>query len=320
MKRVAWMMVLLIFGVSEMALCQVVQPQRFVGVYEPSAVVQLSDGLVLIAEDEEDNPLSLFSIQSRGDNLKLIRQDKKVAMELPLDDLEGGTTGKNEKLFLITSHSTTGSGKKNKKRERLVRFGIVGHSIQGLQSYGSLRTDIVKAWTRLAPNQQLDLKKLNIEALAFQEGLNKLFIGLRSPLIGKKSNLLLLENPYAIFNNTGVAARFERLISLDLGGGGIRAMTFDELERRYLLANEVLDKKDKLRPAVWEWSGKAADDPVRVSLPKIKGIKNIEGMTFVTSGNRRYLLIVCDDGNRKKKKGAHYVFLSSHEYNISAQR
>ena len=36
--------------------------QTFDGIYEPSGVIQLADGSILIAEDEGDEPLHLFSI------------------------------------------------------------------------------------------------------------------------------------------------------------------------------------------------------------------------------------------------------------------
>ncbi len=311
MKTASCLVIFLIFNFPDLLFGQVVQSQRFVGLFEPSAVVQLSSGLVLIAEDEGRQPLTIFSIQSEGKQLKLIRQKVEIDMQLSLDDLEGGAIGKNGEIFFITSHSRSGKGKKRKKRERLVRFGVKGSTINNIKTYGSLSTDIEKYWQRFSAHKLVDMNNLNIEALAFQEDLSKLFIGLRAPLNNGRSNLLLLKNPYAILKNKEMSASFESLISLDIGGGGIRAMTFDKIGRRFLLANEIPDKKDKLRLAVWEWSGKKDDTPLRLRLPKIKGVKNIEGMAFVTSNSGRYLLMVCDDGNRKKQKGAHYVFLKS---------
>lgn len=49
----------------------------------------------------------------------------------------------------------------------------------------------------------------------------------------------------------------------------------------------------------------------RVLLPELGDIKNIKGMTLVQFQKRIYLLMVFDDGDRKKNKGAHYYFLDT---------
>ena len=80
------------------------QKLRFTDVYEPSTVVQLSDGLILIAEDEGSHPLLISQLIESENGLKLepVRLKKRGSA---VDDLEGSALGKDGAVYLITSHS-----------------------------------------------------------------------------------------------------------------------------------------------------------------------------------------------------------------------
>ncbi len=286
------------------------QVSTFAKIYEPSTVIQLADGLILIGEDEGDRPFYLSPLVNLEGDLKLEPVQLKK-MDPAFDDLEGSSLGKDDAVYLITSHSKNKKGKRKKKREVFARLTFKDGKISENMTYGGLFIPMIKAIEDNSEMKAAGLQQLNIEGLSFDSSKKRLLLGLRTPLAGSNSIILVLENPYAIFSE-GRAPEFrQKNIYLDLGGGGIRSIAYDPQRKVYLLANEIPNKKGKLRPAVWAWDGRQHSSPSRVELPKLKGIKNIEGMTFVQFQKKTFLLMVADDGIRKKKKGAHYCFLDT---------
>ena len=287
-----------------------IQAFKFADIYEPSTVVQLADGSVLIAEDEGDEPLFLSRVAGDGKDLKLEPVQIKE-IDGALNDLEGSGLGKDGEVFLITSHSTNQKGKRKKKREVLTRLVFKDGKVSEKTFYGDLHQSIQKTLKKVHGIDDATSRQLNIEGLTFNSSKSSLLLGLRSPLAGDKAIILVLENPYALFSK-GQSPKFKQdKISLDIGGGGIRSITYDSRRKVYLVANEIPNKKGKLRPALWAWDGKVHSSPVQVSLPKMKGMKNLEGMNFVKFQKKTFLLMVFDDGDRKKNKGAHYSFLDA---------
>ena len=283
---------------------------RFLHIYEPSGVLYLSNGDVLMIEDDGRNPLHLISI---ADHSGVDFSGPHVTMKLstPVDDLEGITLGRDETVFLITSFSPGKKKKRKKKRQRLIQFqikdGLVVHELH----FDNLLPYLIQQLNKEKYIDAGGVDTLNIEGITFDAGKKHLFIGLRSPLFKGRAIIVVLENPYEIFSGTTPPIFTGRNIMLDLGGEGIRGITYNDNLGVYLITNEVKNKKGKLRPGLWVWDGKFADKPVRVSLPKMKGIKNIEGITPITAGTRHFLLLVCDDGERKKEKGAHYILMDA---------
>ena len=286
------------------------QKLSFTEVYEPSTVTQFGDGLILIAEDEGKRPLLVSRLieSEKGLELNPVRLERT---DNAIDDVEGSALGKDGAIYLITSHSTANNDKRKKKRELLTRLTFKGDKISDTDTYGGLFSPIIAALQSEFKNGVDPSQQLNIEGLCFDSTKNKLLLGLRSPLLEDRAIILTLENPYALFSK-GQAPRFQKkMIYLDMGGGGIRSIAYDSKRKTYLLANEIPNGKGKLRPVVWAWDGKPHSPPTRITLPKLKGVKNIEGMTLVKFQKKTFLLMVSDDGNRKKKKGAHYYFLDT---------
>jgi hypothetical protein len=286
------------------------QKLSFTDVYEPSTVIQLSDGLILIAEDEGSHPLLISRLIESENGLKLkpIRLKKN---DSAFDDLEGSALGKDGAIYLITSHSLAQNDKRKKKRESLSRLTFNDGKISDDTAYGRLFSPINAALESESENGVDKFQQFNIEGLCFDSRKNKLLLGLRSPLSENKAIIMVLENPYALFSEGQVPSFQKKTIFLDIGGGGIRSIVYDSKRKTYLLANEIPNKKGKLKPAIWAWDGKPQSSPARVTLPKIKGMKNIEGMALVSFKKKTFLLLVSDDGTRKKKKGAHYYFLDT---------
>ena len=283
--------------------------KTFSKVYEPSGIAQLSDGSILIVEDEEDGPLHHFDIVSEKSELSLNAkpfENKK----LKVDDLEAVAKGKNGDFFLITSHSVTKDGSRKKKREKLINTRLVG---QQISSFGTIDTLSPSIQNHLGSKLSLGEKertKINIEGMAFHPTNDDLLIGLRSPTHREQALILTLKNPYDLLERDKKPLFSENIISLDLQGAGIRALTYYDDQELYLIAGETAGKKGKLRSRIWIWSGKTNHQPVRLKLPELREVKNIEGITIATFEGAIYILFVCDNGDKDESQGANYGFIA----------
>ena len=98
---------------------------------------------------------------------------------------------------------------------------------------------------------------LNIEALEISPDQKRLLVGFRSPLRDARALIASVENPSAVFES-GEAPRIAPLLEeLDLGGHGIRGMSYVPAMAAYLLiggpASREADNFD-----LWRWSGESA--------------------------------------------------------------
>lgn len=284
---------------------------RFPQVYEPSGVIIFPSADILIIEDEGDEPLHIARFAdglSGAANIKIL--PVSLTLPVPVSDLEGAAIGRNETAFLITSFSTTKKNKRKKKRQRLLQLKVKNGQIVQEQHFDHFLPTLTAQLLKEKHLTPADVGTLNIEGIAFDREKKKLLVGLRTPLAKDKAIIVIVENPYDIFSKDSEPNFSDQNITLNLGGGGIRGITYDHTLKTYLLVNEVPDNKGKLRPALWAWDGNRLQKPVRISLPKLKGVKNFEGVATITIDSNHLLLLVCDDGKRKNGKGGHYVVLN----------
>jgi hypothetical protein len=148
----------------------------------------------------------------------------------------------------------------------------------GLQRYGLAHA------AELAPKEP---GGLNIEGLtATPEG--ALLIGFRSPVPAGKALLVPLLNPEAAFDAGPL--RFGAPLELDLGGLGVRSLSF--WRGQYLIAAGPAGGQGPHRLYRWQGPGAAAelvaDEPFADANPEA---------FFSAEGNDRILLL-SDDGNR----------------------
>jgi hypothetical protein len=282
--------------------------QSFSNLYEPSDATYLADGRVIVVEDEGDQPLRLFSLTFNKSELALSPEALK-GEKIKVHDIEGDSEGKNGEIFLITSHSTSKKGERKKIREQLIKLTIKAEQVYNIQVVGNLLPFIQKQLKESLKLEKKELEEINIEGVTFDPTKKTLLIGLRSPTHNDKALILFLLNPYDLFSKKRDPIFDEEIIGLDLQGAGIRAITYDKKHTRYLIAGETENKKGKLRSRIWAWDGLQKTRPVRVDVPKIKGVKNIEGLTIVHHEGSSYLLFVCDNGNRGKNVGGRYGFI-----------
>ena len=297
--------------------------QPLTGVYEPSGIQQLADGRFLVVEDEEEHALSLLRIS--GGRIS------HTALRAPfwswgngdfwkLDDLEGVTADRAGNIYAITSHSRDSDGDEWKSRERLVRFRIEGDKVVDPMVVGSLKRDLTAAHPELAASAGIREVKsaggLNIEALAMSADQRRLLIGFRSPLLDGRAIVASIENPGAIFDGDERPQIGATLTTLDLGGNGIRGMSWVPFLGGYLvIAGPVA--RERVEFQLWFWPGGSDDRPRRVSVAGLPGFEHAEGVSPAVIDGRQCIIIVSDDGSREERRSAHFVILPPDQLQIA---
>lgn len=291
--------------------------RKFEQIYEPSGVQQLPDGRFVVVEDEAVHPLGIFTLNPDGNVAEhALYRGSLFSLGSPnralgtLEDIEAVAVDAQGRVFAITSHSRKANGKRADQREQLARFGLDGDRIVDFQVIRNLRKKVSKQHEALKESARIrnvkDEGGFNIEGLSFDADKQKLLIGLRSPLAGSKAIIAVLDNPHAVFENDEKPLISERLIELDLAGGGIRALCYDPHLGGFLILSRKPGKPFKL----WLWSGQADDSPQRLRVAGIKKLERAEGVTPVrTHGRPSGILIVSDDGVGALKRPGHYLFV-----------
>lgn len=297
--------------------------QPLTGVYEPSGIQQLADGRFLVVEDEKRHALSLLRIS--GDHVS------HTPLSAPfwswgdgdfwnLDDLEGITADRAGHIYAITSHSRDSDGDEQKSRERLVRFRIEGDKVVDPKVVGSLKRDLMAAHPELAAAAGIRNVKseggLNIESLEMSPDQRHLLIGFRSPLLDERAIIASIENPVAIFDADERPRIGVPLTTLDLGGNGIRSMSWVPSLAGYLvIAGPVA--REQVEFDLWFWRGSSEDRPRRVSVAGLSGFKHAEGVSPAVIDGRPCIIIVSDDGSRDEERFARFLILQPDQLRIA---
>lgn len=289
--------------------------QPLTGIYEPSAIVQLPDGRFLVVEDEKSRPLSLVTLGADGgvESTALTAGLFQMFSEFwKLDDLEGLTIDRGGFLYAITSHSRDDDGGKKKSRERLVRFRVEGARVADAKIVDGLKQVLVKQHPVLAAAAEVrDVKGgggLNIEALEMSPDQKRLLIGFRSPLRDGRALIASVVNPMAVFESDEAPRIAPELEELDLGGQGIRGLSYVPALGAYLvIAGPV--SRERARFDLWRWSGEPGAPAHRVTVPGLGGIEKAEGVSPAVVGGLDRIVIVSDDGDRGAGRFAGYLLL-----------
>ena len=294
------------------------------GIFEPSAIQQLPDGRFLVVEDEKSHPLSLVTIGADGsvDSTALTAGLFQIFSEFwKLDDLEGLALDRACFVYGITSHSRDDDGDEKKSREKLVRFRVEGKRVvdpkvvDGLKRALTLRHAVLAAAAQVA-----DVKAnggLNIEALEISPDQKRLLIGFRSPLRDGRALIASVENPTAIFESDEAPRIAATLDELDLGGHGIRGLSYVPVMGDYL----VIGGPTSLEPAnfdLWRWSGVQGAPARHVRVPGLRSFEKAEGVSPAVIDGMQRIIIVSDDGNRDAGRFASFLLLDPAQLQTTA--
>lgn len=287
----------------------------FEDIYEPSAVQQLPDGRVLVVEDEASRAFSVMSIAPDGSLVEDKAADARLTRSFgrKLSDLEGLSIDDSGNIYAITSHSSNKDGERRPDREQLLRFRVSGNKVGNIVSYTSLRDTLassteLKAAIEEKAGEEIDFDELNIEGLAFYREAQDLMIGLREPMAGDTSVILVITNPVEMLENQA-APEFGEPILLDLQGGGIRALSYDPVMQAFLIVNEIEGYDNNRYSQLWSWGGDPDVPPEPVALPDIINLNNVESIDSITIDGEARLLLMSDEGSKKKNRPAQYMML-----------
>jgi len=287
---------------------------QLTGIYEPSAVQQLSDGRFLVVEDEKARPFSVFSFDAAGD----VRTSELKPGLLQffsnawhLEDLEGLAIDGSDFLYAITSFSRTNEGREKKDREKLIRFRIDGERLVDGRVARGLKQALTGRHHALARAAAVrDVKSgggLNIEALDLSPDQQQLLIGFRGPLVDGCAVVARVGSLPGLFEG-GAPDVVEELELLDLGGAGIRSMSFVPWLGEYLVVGGPLDK-DAAGFTLWLWEGPSGR--VRRVHPWSADLSRCEGVCPALVGGRESLVLVRDNGDRESGRSATFSWLDA---------
>jgi len=287
--------------------------QPLTGVYEPSSIQQLADGRFLVVEDEKSRPFSLVTISAAGEvsSTPLLPPAGDDAA-WKLDDLEALALDRAGYVYALTSHSRDAEGDEKKARDKLVRFRVEGGRMVAPSLVRELKPALAAAHPELAAAAEiLEVKAeggLNIEALEVSADGQRLFVGFRSPLLDGKAIIACVENPAAIFDAGEPPRISPNLITLDLGGSGIRGMaSVPALAGHLIISGPVA--RQQVQFQLWFWSGRAGETARRVSVDGLSGFEHAEGVSPAVIDGRQRIIIVSDDGSREEGRCAHFLLL-----------
>ena len=277
----------------------------FTGMCDASGAVALSDALFAVADDE-DNVLRIYDARHGG--AAVATSDPLADMALDLAsagkhkhakkqrelDIEGATRLGDLALW-ITSHGRSSSGKE--RPERLVMFGTTAPAratrIERVGApYVRLLDDLASdsrfaafGLAEAAERAPKDPGGLNIEGLTERPD-GAVFVGFRNPVPGGKALLVPLLNPVPVLS--GERARFGDPVLLDIGGLGIRALSW--WRGKYLIAAGHF--ADGAPPRLLAWNGK--DTPEAIAGVDLQ---HFNPEAFFTPEGVDRILLLSDDGS-----------------------
>ena len=287
----------------------------FNGVYEPSAVQQLPDGKLLIAEDEPNHAFSIISIDKTGRFIEDEALDTRVitGFKRRLSDLEALARDDEGFIYALTSHSRTRKGNRSPDREHLMRFKIQDGNVLGLTSYDNLTQvletdhklhDLIRERTKA----EISFEEINIEGMAFDPVKKRLVLGFRDPEFNNMALVAFISNPKDVFERNA-QPEFDEVAILDIDGGGIRSLNYDPVLKNYVIANEVKDENGQKFSQLWTWSGNPTDEPQKISLPNLQHITNVEAVDSITVNGKPQMILMGDEGNASQKITAKYMLV-----------
>ena len=287
----------------------------FNGVFEPSAVQQLPDGKLLIAEDEPNHAFSIISIDKTGRFVEDEALDTRVitGFKRRLSDLEALACDDEGFIYALTSHSRTRKGNRSPDREHLMRFKIQDGNVLGLTSYDNLTQvletdhklhDLIRERTKA----EVSFEEINIEGMAFDPVKKRLVLGFRDPEFNNMALVAFISNPKDVFERNA-KPEFDEVAVIDIDGGGIRSLNYDPVLKTYVIANEVKDENGQKFSQLWTWSGNPTDEPQKISLPNLQHITNVEAVDSITVNGKPQMILMGDEGNASQKITAKYMLV-----------
>jgi len=286
----------------------VYKKDKFYNVFEPSGAATMPDGKILIVEDES-NSHSLKLLEIEGDNSVTeignlyIPQKIKSFFKKEIEDLEAITVDKN-RVYAITSHSLTKTGKRKKSREKFIMFTYLDGTIKDFKIYSQLKEQLYKAFPKIFKNDIFAFNSMNIEGLSIESETGAVLLAFRAPLLGSDAFLIEIKNPKEIFL-TQEKPQFSQPIRLNLNGLGIRDISYDNQKKGYwIIAGGSKSREVKFE--LWFW------DKLNKKLSYVENQPDMgyaEGVTLINKESKKPALFIVEDNGQKPNKAAEYLII-----------
>jgi hypothetical protein len=253
------------------------QPEMltFNGICDASAGVAFDENSIIVGDDELPW-LSVYRLAG-GDSVPRIplpRRPESTGDAEPEADLEGATVF-DGRIVWISSNGRNKNGKVRPERFRLFAshrrsgdqqewqedfspsFGGLPEAIAATteESYKPLRKSVGnlrKTDENLAPKKH----GFNVEGPSVSEDGRFLLIGLRNPQPGGRAVLFRVNNAEELLSNSTREAELGPVVTLDLGGRGIRDLAWSPAHRAYVIAaGQTEDEVAGPGFALFTWDG-----------------------------------------------------------------
>ena len=294
-------------------------------VKEPSGITQIDDEHFLVVNDEQkDRSFSILTWKAAKQSFTASVPPAGAGWKdlQKLEDLEG-VVKKKGAFYAITSYS----GRYEKMRRRLVKLTIDQkyqvtdwESAQGCKRLKGTIYDRILEKFNLRPTNV----NFNIEGFALDASEEEFMIGLRSPVIAGHAVVVKTHKIDQAFGENAPPLEISSDVkTLDLKGGGIRAMAYVSSLSGYLLVSgkgtedmkefPCQRSKKQAKFLLWFWDGDQCLKEI-LCFPT-RGEVQPEGITPVMEqGEIKTVLIVSDDGDRDAGRNGRYWRLSKNDY------
>jgi pSer/pThr/pTyr-binding forkhead associated (FHA) protein len=255
------------------------------------------NGLLLV-DDGRKGELLWMPLNEKGEQAGDL---KPVPLNVDFVDAEAITYG-NSYFYVITSQSDPNKAISN----TLMRFAFdpQTQTMRGSQAetISDLRAFLLQNVPEISAKGAAPglAGGLNIEGMAYDPNNERLLLGLRSPFVGSQAVLVPLKliNPLAPLSISNVKVDQPSVITLSLEGQGVRDITYNAFSRNFLIISGAPETEKKTDFGLWEWSGKATDQPRRITILDEK--YKPEGITGATINGQNFVVVVGDAGSYLK--------------------
>ncbi len=269
------------------------------GRFEASGGVQVPDtNGVLFVDDGKSDTVYWMELDAAGNQ---VGEAKPIALGVKVVNPEGITYG-GSFFYVVGSQSDPQAGDDN----TLIRFAfdpatqtILGHA----EVIPNFRSFLLQNVAELKGEGERPGVEggLNIEGIAWDPdpGRERLLIGLRAPLIGGQAVIVPLRiTDLRHFSAENFRFAEPRVITLPLGGYGLRDLQYDSKLRSFLLISGALETQPKAEFKLWEWNGNSASPPMEVAV--LSSDIKPEGISNLKIGGGQMALIFGDSGSYVK--------------------
>ena len=278
---------------------------EYLGACDASAAEAVGGNLFVAANDEE-NLLRVYDRDTGGAPLTTFDLSPFLGTtaDHPEADIEA-SAGVGRRIYWITSHGRNKEARPRPNRRRFFALEVAPTAGGGVSftpvgaPYTRLLDDLLaapalepfglKRAEKLAPEAA---GGLNIEGLAATPT-GALLIAFRNPIPDGKALLVPLENPAELL--AGSSAVLGEPVVLDLGGRGVRSVTYLREQKRYVIvAGSHDDERDF---ALFRWDGPGAGRPKELKALVPEGLNPEAAVAYPDRPSELQLL--SDDGGVK---------------------